>query len=192
MRTNDSLVHGGSRTEYNTKETAEAIRLALKTAFPGFKFSVRTAYASMTSSTHVRWTDGPTEAEVERVTNGFTSKSFDAQDDSTHYHEQQTPDGARVQYSGWVTLRRNLSAALLTRALARFQMHRAEYGLSPARLEIKGSGDYFHIAGPDANTEAGIHPTGYRYSFRYCSDAVESIACTRRPNGCRVTMKGRY
>ncbi len=191
-RINDQLTHGGTRTEFSTKETAEAIRQALKIAFPGFKFSVKTSYASMTSSTTIRWTDGPTEPEVEHITNQFSSKSFDGQTDSTHYHDQTAADGSRVQYSGWVHTRRTFSPALLTLALARFQAIRAEYGLPPARLDIKANGDYSHVTGPDVNTEAGVHPHGYRYHFRYCSDAVESIACTMRPNGCMVRMKERY
>lgn len=173
---------------YSTKETAVAIRAALKLAFPGQIFSVRTSYASMTSSTRIAWTDGPTSDEVERVTNNFSSKTFDGSDDSTHYHTQTVNDEC-VQYSGWVTTRRTVSASLLTKALARFQLIRAEYGLPMANITIQDGPYSAHVVGRDVNNEAGVSPYGYRFMFRYCSDAVESIAAQMRPNGCIVRMK---
>jgi Large polyvalent protein associated domain 29 len=188
MPTTQQLTDGSTRLNYSTKETAVAIRVALKTAFPGVKFSVTTSYGSMTSSTTIRWTDGPTQPEVDRITDQYSSKTFDGMDDSTHYHEQQQTDGQRVQYSGWVTTRREYSVALLTLALARFQQQRAEYGLPPADLQIV-DGSYPHVAGRDANSDAGVSPIGYRYAFRYCSDAVQSIAHHLRPNGFRVILK---
>jgi hypothetical protein len=189
-QTNLSLVHGGSRLEFTCKETAALIRQALKAAFPGVKFSVTTAYGSMTSSTNVRWTDGPTEPEVSRVTVRFTSQSFDGSTDSTNYHDQIV-NGQRVSYSGWVHTRRELSADLLELALRKFQLMRAEYGLPAANVYINtDSRMYPHVDGADINAEAGISPIGYRFMFRYVSDAVQSIASTMRPNGCRVTLKG--
>jgi hypothetical protein len=182
MKTNLRLVNGGSRIEYTTKETAVAIRAALKAAFAGQKFSVTTSYASMTSSTHIAWTDGPTEKEVERVTDRFTSKSFNGSDDSTHYHEQQV-DGQRVQYSGWVTTRRNVSAALLQKALDRYNVERAAYGVGPAALTVK-DGSYPHVEGPDATT---LNPCGGRATW--CPDGVYQFASQMRANGCVVKMK---
>ncbi len=188
MPTTHSLIDGSTRQCYSTKETAQLIREALKAAFPGVTFSIRTSYASMTSSTNVRWTDGPTQAEVEYITDGFTSRGFDGMTDSNTYHEQ-TFRGERVQFQGWVHVRRDLSVALLTKALARFQAERAAYGLPEARLEVLGHDSYPYVGGADVNAEAGIHPCGYAYPFRYCSDAVQSIASSMRPNGCRVMMK---
>ncbi len=188
MPTAQTTVSGNDRLSYSTKETAQCIREALKRAFPGVKFSIRTSYASMTSSTHVQWTDGPTQDEVERVTDRFTSKSFDGMTDSTNYHEQEF-NGQRVQFSGWVNVRRELSPTLLQKAIDRFNRERAEYGLPAARLNVVTHGGYSSVDGPDVNAEAGINPCGYRYTFRYCSDAVQSIAHSLRPNGCRVSMK---
>src|SRR6185436_13773425 len=99
--TTQTLLDGTTRTDYTTKETAQLIREALKAAFPGFKFSVRTSYASMTSSTDISWTDGPTQPEVDRVVNAFTSRGFDGMTDSNTYHNQ-TVNGQAVHYSGWV------------------------------------------------------------------------------------------
>jgi len=40
-------------------ETAKLVRAALKAAFPGITFSVRSKSYSMGASISVRWTDGP-------------------------------------------------------------------------------------------------------------------------------------
>ncbi len=177
-------VSGGTRTRYSTKETAQLIRLALKQTFPGVKFSVTTAYASMTSATSIKWTDGPTEPEVELVTNRFTSRGFDGMTDSSTYHEQIV-DGQRVSYSGWVTTRRDLSASLLQRALDRYNVVRQQYGFGPAALEVT-TGAYPDLIGDDMSRE---NPCGGRATW--CSQAVQDIAHHLRPNGCLVTVKGR-
>lgn len=188
MPTTEQTIHGKTRIHYTTKETAQCIREALKVAFPGVKFSVTTSYASMTSSTNVSWTDGPTEPEVERITDRFSSKSFDGMTDSTNYHSQVV-NGQTVSYSGWIHTTRYYSVALLTLALARFQTQRAEYGLPPADLTIVENGRHPYADGPDRNKEAGVSQIGYRYDFRSCADAVHSIAHHLRPNGCIVRLK---
>jgi len=99
----------GPRLCYSTKETAAEIRAALKKSFPSVKFSVRVKTASMYSATEVFWTAGPAQADVHAVTDQFSSKTFDAMDDSTHYHSQ-TPNGVRVQYAGWINLHRSTQA----------------------------------------------------------------------------------
>lgn len=48
-------------------DTAKKIRVALKAAFPHVKFSVRSDSYSMGSSVNVKWTDGPTEGQVEKI-----------------------------------------------------------------------------------------------------------------------------
>ncbi len=186
--TEQTLTNGTTRKDYSTKETAQFIREALKAAFPGVKFSVRTSYASMTSSTDIQWTDGPTQPEVERITDRFTSKGFDGMTDSTTYHAQ-TFNGELVHFSGWVHVRRDVSVSLLEKALARYQVERAAYGLQPANVYIKPNGSYPCVDGPDVNAPAGITPCGYKYMFRYVSDAITTIAHTMRPNGVRITLK---
>jgi hypothetical protein len=95
----EQTVSGNVRRKFTTKETAQLIRVALKAAFPSVTFSVTTKYASCYSATSVSWTDGPTVAEVEQVTDRFSSKTFDGMTDSTNYHEQIV-NGERVSYSG--------------------------------------------------------------------------------------------
>lgn len=110
-------IDGREVVSYNTTETAAKLRAALKAEFPRVAFSVRCHLYSMGSSVYVRWTDGPTTAEVERITDRFTSKSFDGSDDSTHYHTQ-TVDGREVQYSGYINTSRDISPALRAEAEA--------------------------------------------------------------------------
>lgn len=63
-------------------EAAKMIRAALKRSFPGVKFSVR---GHRGSSINVDWTDGPTDAQVSKVTHGFAGNRFDGMDD-LQYH----------------------------------------------------------------------------------------------------------
>jgi hypothetical protein len=182
-----TLTDGTQRKDYTTKETAEFIRQALKAAFPGVKFSVRTSYASMTSSTGVRWTDGPTTQEVDRVTDRFTSRGFDGMTDSSTYHDQIF-NGERVHFSGWVHTTRDISADLLRKALNRYNLQRAEYGFAPAALEVKDEvtrwGRSIRLEGADMST---ANPCGG--AATWCPDAVHHLAYHMRPNGVLVTMK---
>jgi len=55
-------------SEYvSVTDTAKLVRQALKEAFPGAKFSVRSHTYSGGSSVSVHWTDGPQRAEVDNV-----------------------------------------------------------------------------------------------------------------------------
>jgi hypothetical protein len=58
-------------------QTAKRIRKALKTAFPGVKFSVRSKTYSGGASINVGWDFGPTEKEVSRIAKRFESSTFD-------------------------------------------------------------------------------------------------------------------
>jgi len=103
-------------TIYETPaETAKKIRSALKVAFPGIKFSVRSRSYSMGSTVDVAWTDGPRTKDVEAVAGQFESTSFDGMDDSTHHHGYIL-DGVRYSGAGYVSCQREYSsewAALL-------------------------------------------------------------------------------
>jgi hypothetical protein len=58
-------------------ETAKLIRAALKKAFPGVKFSVRSENFSMGSSIRVSWTGGPSREDVDAVTHPYQCQRFD-------------------------------------------------------------------------------------------------------------------
>lgn len=58
-------------------DTAKLIRSALKIAFPGVKFSVKSDSYSGGSSIDVAWTDGPAKAKVDTALGGFVGRGFD-------------------------------------------------------------------------------------------------------------------
>jgi len=63
--------HGG-------KLAAANIRVELRRAFPGVKFSVRVPHHG---SVYVRWTSGPTRQEVEAIANRYQGGHFDGMED---------------------------------------------------------------------------------------------------------------
>lgn len=68
----------GTRVHYiSPADTARLIRSALKLAFPGVPFGVRTRTYSGGSSINVRWTDGPAKARVDDALSGFVGRDFD-------------------------------------------------------------------------------------------------------------------
>lgn len=82
-------------------ETAKLVRKALKEAFPGQKFSVRSSTYSMGASIRVGWTDGPQTADVDRVVGCFAGSGFDGMIDlKTSNSHWLYPDGTvdRFQY----------------------------------------------------------------------------------------------
>jgi hypothetical protein len=57
------------------------IRTMLKAAFPGVKFSVKSDSYSMGDSIHIRWTDGPTAAQVDAIADKFSAGRFNGMED---------------------------------------------------------------------------------------------------------------
>ena len=75
-------------------ETAKLVRTALRDAFPGVKFSVRSDTYAGGASIRVRWTDGPTSDDVQRVAGIFAGADFDGMVDLKVYAEHwMHPDG---------------------------------------------------------------------------------------------------
>lgn len=94
------------------KTAAKNIRVMLKAAFPKIKFSVR---APRYDSIYVRWTDGPTRAQVEAIADRFQDGHFDGMDDCYKYGNSpwcKTFGGAR-----YVSCDRDTSPALIQRAI---------------------------------------------------------------------------
>lgn len=69
------------RVEYTTKETAAALRRALREAFPGVRFSVRMARGTAYGWLDVAYVDGPTTEQVREITNGYVDERFNAMTD---------------------------------------------------------------------------------------------------------------
>lgn len=66
-------------------DTAKMLRRALKSEFPGVKFSVRTSKYAGGASIDIRWTDGPTEAQVKRIADLYQGATFDGMRDLKEY-----------------------------------------------------------------------------------------------------------
>lgn len=64
---------------------AQAIRQDLKKAWPGVEFAVTSQGYSMGNSVSVRWTDGPTAAEVGAITGRYKAGHFDGMQDLYEY-----------------------------------------------------------------------------------------------------------
>lgn len=78
-------------------ETAKYIRKALKKAFPGVKFSVRTDKYAGGSSIRVAWTDGPAQKAVEAVACQYQDGGFDGMIDMKYHMDHWLlPDGSAV------------------------------------------------------------------------------------------------
>lgn len=70
-------------------DTAKELRKALKEAFPGQVFSVRTHTYAGGASIRVRYVDGPGPQEVEDVARKFRGASFDGMTDMKSYHDSE-------------------------------------------------------------------------------------------------------
>jgi hypothetical protein len=74
---------------YNVNETKKLMLQALKEAFPGTRFFVKKDGQSL----RVRWVDGPSKAQVNRIAQVFAGETFDGMTDlreSVHRVDRQT------------------------------------------------------------------------------------------------------
>ncbi|MFH1016359.1 MAG: LPD29 domain-containing protein, partial [Chloroflexota bacterium] len=82
-------------------ETAKLLRTALKKAFPGTKFSVRSDVYAGGASIDVSWVLGPTTKEVDAIGGQFASADFDGSIDlQTHWDHWLLPDGSTIVKHG--------------------------------------------------------------------------------------------
>ncbi|MCB7138276.1 LPD29 domain-containing protein [Cellulosimicrobium marinum] len=88
---------GGQIVQVPAVEAARRLRAALKTAFPGHKFSVRTRRSTYGQGLSVRWAGGPTQTAVGAVASTFEGRSSDAMTDCSR-PIRVTYAGARVRY----------------------------------------------------------------------------------------------
>ncbi len=96
-------------------ETAKLVRTALKNAFPGIKFSVRSRSYAGGASIDIEYTDGPTTKDVDCVACRFSGATFDGMTDMKEYHTSEI-DGEQVRYGAdFIKASRLLSPAFLTR-----------------------------------------------------------------------------
>ena len=78
-------------------ETAKLVRAALKKQFPTIKFSVRSDRYAGGASIDVRWTDGPTTAQVDPIIKAYEGGDFDGSIDmATSQSHYLFEDGSTV------------------------------------------------------------------------------------------------
>lgn len=71
---------------------ASNIKRELAQAFPGIKFSVKSESYSGGNSIGVRWYDGPTTDEIEKIINKYQECDFDGMQDLKTYRDSTFPD----------------------------------------------------------------------------------------------------
>ena len=71
---------------------AKNMRIQLKAAFPGVKFSVTSESYSGGSSINVSWTDGPLRADVEAIVDQYAYGSFNGMEDLYEYAGDLWPE----------------------------------------------------------------------------------------------------
>ncbi|PLX76774.1 MAG: hypothetical protein C0607_03690 [Azoarcus sp.] len=100
-------------------ETAKLVRQALKEAFPGIKFSVRSSNYSGGASMRIEWLDGPNTAQVEAVACRFKASYFDGGIDykGSIYHMMY---GQQVRFGAdFIHCQRQFSDAAIQTAIDR-------------------------------------------------------------------------
>lgn len=107
-----SLIAANPHLKPGAEHVAANIRIELKRAYPGVKFSVR---SSRSSSIHIRWEDGPTQHEVDAVVDKFSNGRFDGMTDC--YEHRRSPWTAVFGGVNYVCTSREISDQLLDRAL---------------------------------------------------------------------------
>lgn len=99
-------------------ETAKLLRQALKEAFPGVKFSVKSSTYAGGASIDVKWTDGPLASQVKAVCDPFEGSYFDGMIDFKGA-SYASLDGKPVRFGAdFIFENRQYSDELLERAIA--------------------------------------------------------------------------
>lgn len=127
------------------QDCAKMIRGALKSGFPGTKFSVRGSSYSMGHSIDVSWTDGPTGAQVKPILDRFESKGFDGMTDCSFSCGDRLLNGVQVFIDGgYVRGSRSVSPQLHAKVADRLAY---DCGLGPLTFDKYGN---ISVAGNDA------------------------------------------
>ena len=93
------------------------IRIELKRAFPGVKFSVTSSTFSMGDAIDVSWTDGPTVSQVDQIIGKYKAGSFDGMTDCYEYSNDAWPK--TFGDAKYVHSRREYSDKMLTSVIGR-------------------------------------------------------------------------
>lgn len=139
-------------------ETAKLLRAALKKAFPGVKFSVRSSSYAGGASIDVSYVDGPFEPAVKATTDLYSGATFDGMIDLKSHHDSLvTFEGdelpTRVSFGAdFIFVHRDVSPAYLE------QLSRAaelELRIEPGTLDL---GHTYARSFGDVATQYGVVP----------------------------------
>jgi hypothetical protein len=131
----------------STTDTAKLIRAALKAAFPGVKFSVKSDQYAGGSSIRVKYTDGPVLAEVEAIAKEFVGSVRDYDSDCNITRAVEV-DGVRTVYGpDYVFVSQDVSPArkaaidAALRAMSEGERSRLVFKLRlPSYMDLKPDG----------------------------------------------------
>ena len=114
---------------------AKNIRIELKRAWPGLKFSVTSERFSMGDAIRIHWTDGPTTRQVDALANKYKAGSFDGMEDIYNY----TDSGFNALFGDakYISTSRQNSDAAIVAALATVAR---KFGAAPLSLEAYRAG----------------------------------------------------
>lgn len=127
-------------TWLSAAETAKLVRKALKSSFPGVKFSVRSSTYSGGASIDIAWIDGPRIYEVDAVVGRYQGADFDGMIDLKTHREpllMAGPDGELREVrcgADFIFTHREYSPEFLRAEAERCL--REEWGLDPAEVEL--------------------------------------------------------
>lgn len=133
---------------YSGKLAASNIRIELKRAFPGVKFSVR---KNDYGSVGVNWVDGPTPSQVEVITNEYKGGRFDSMEDI--YEFSKSPRVAVFGGSKYLSTSRSVSLELVQKAIdAIFEEFPGNFeGIAKPRAEDYKNGQLLYKDVPGFN-----------------------------------------
>ena len=86
-------------------------------------------------SINVKWTDGPTTAQVDAIVNRYAAGSFDGMTDCYDYHRSAWTEA--FGYAKYVNTSREYSPAVLEWARQRFGAGRDEWNREPAYMALQ-------------------------------------------------------
>lgn len=135
-----NLQQVGQGAQYN-KLVAINLRRELKAAFPGIKFSVK---CDGYDSVKITWTDGPTKAAVEQISNKYSGGHFDGMEDM--YHVTRSPWTEVFGSAKYIFVVRKHSPEAMTAAV---QQVCKKYGWPPIEVKTSSFDGSAHLGSRD-------------------------------------------
>lgn len=130
---------------------AKNIRAQLRAAFPRVKFSVRKRHYGAVS---ISWTDGPTAAAVDAITNNYKAGRFNGSEDI--YESSRSPWTTVFGGAEYVSTSRDHSPAHITRAIAALFNARDLDGIEQPTAEDYASGKASRVRVPGEQWDLGV------------------------------------